>query len=456
MALTSILRHGLSHARDWFEGLFFRIACAWLGIPSDCPRFPRLAKTGLRDWRQGWWTLFQLERWRDLLRYALLIEACDAHPEGRADGTRNRVPEDARNILVISLGHFGDMLHLVPLLKEIKQTRPDIVLDVLVGPWGKDMISRVPYVDNVLVYAPHVYHYHRGNTSACLSFKDERRWVCALRERNYDAVMLTSITPHYVELLLLSAAAPRSWIGPEPTCDLYKDLGCRVDAPYERGLYEAERLLRLSRFFGNEPAGARLEFWPREEEEISAVAMLAEAGIETGDPYAIICPGAGWPGKKWPEKRLAELGDRLVSERDMGVLLVGSPGEFALCESVQNAMTKPAANLAGRTSWGSLAALIRGAQLFVGNDSGPMHLAAVYETPSVVFFGPTPPAHWAPRHATARTLRAVDSCPDCMPWHPGKDCVHGRSCMRKIEVSDAWNAVGDVLDAQKEHSMVAR
>ena len=138
--------------------------------------------------------------------------------------------------------------------------------------------------------------------------------------------------------------------------------------------------------------------------------------------------------------RFARIADRLVEQMGVRVLIGGAAGEREMGEEMARKMSQVPVNLMGMTSWGVLAALIRDASLFVGCDSGPMHLAAVYETPCVCLFGPTRPEEWAPRGQYARIIRNVQSCPDCWPWHPRRDCVHGRACMKAIEVDEVWQA----------------
>ena len=73
-----------------------------------------------------------------------------------------------------------------------------------------------------------------------------------------------------------------------------------------------------------------------------------------------------------------------------------------------------------------------------------MHLAACFQVPTVVFFGPTVASKWAPRHAAARCLQHED-CSGCISWHYRANCVHENRCMKAISVEEAWQAVEQVL-----------
>ncbi|WP_067816221.1 glycosyltransferase family 9 protein [Actinomadura kijaniata] len=110
----------------------------------------------------------------------------------------------------------------------------------------------------------------------------------------------------------------------------------------------------------------------------------------------VVHPGAAFPSRRWPPERFAAVAAAL---RDDGhrVVVTGGPDETALARRVvEGAGLDPDADLSGRTGPLELAALIREARLVVCGDTGTGHLATAYRTPSVLLFGPTPPAWWGP------------------------------------------------------------
>jgi ADP-heptose:LPS heptosyltransferase len=110
----------------------------------------------------------------------------------------------------------------------------------------------------------------------------------------------------------------------------------------------------------------------------------------------VLHPGSKIPAKRWPAGRFAALA-RILTGRGHRVVLTGSTDERDLAARVaREAGLPPEAVLAGRTGLAELAALVAGARLVVSGDTGVAHLATGYGTPSVVLFGPVPPAHWGP------------------------------------------------------------
>ncbi len=131
-----------------------------------------------------------------------------------------------------------------------------------------------------------------------------------------------------------------------------------------------------------------------------ARADVSRFGLDRS--YALLAPGgsAHRPGKRWPIGRYAELARRL-SDRGLRPAIVGGPEERALGHAIPVAR-----DLTGQTSIAELAELARGAYLAVGNDTGPMHVAAVAGCPSIVLFsGESDPARTAPRGPAVRVLR---------------------------------------------------
>jgi len=135
-----------------------------------------------------------------------------------------------------------------------------------------------------------------------------------------------------------------------------------------------------------------------------AIADTAALGLER--PYALLVPGgsAHRPQKRWPPDHFAALASRLV-ERGIRPAIIGAAGESELAAHLRAAVPE-AADLCRRTSFAALAALARGADLAVGNDTGPMHLIAATDCPSLVLFSAaSDPARTAPVGARVRVLR---------------------------------------------------
>ncbi len=170
------------------------------------------------------------------------------------------------------------------------------------------------------------------------------------------------------------------------------------------------RYLQLARALGIE-AGAQMEFFPRDSDRATATNLLVEEMDWTGDrPLAILHPGGGdnpaRPNehKRWPEERFALLGNHLVRKHRARVMLVGAETDTDAAKTIDGIMSGESANMAGRLSLGELGALCEVADLYVGNDTGPTHVAAAVGCATLAIFGPSDPARSAPFATKGRVI----------------------------------------------------
>ncbi|WP_328348567.1 glycosyltransferase family 9 protein [Micromonospora sp. NBC_00421] len=220
-----------------------------------------------------------------------------------------------------------------------------------------------------------------------------------------------------------SSAGPASWPGPPP--ELAVNLHGRGPESH-RMLAGAGRLLA----FRCPSAGHRDgPDWCDDEHEVDRWCRLldwygiradrTDLALRRPSPgrlpagVTVVHPGSKVEAKRWPADRFAALARRLT-DRGHRVVVTGSTGERELAARVAAGAGLPgSAVLAGRTDLGELAGLVAAARLVVSGDTGVGHLATAYRTPSVLLFGPVPPARWGP--------------PPDRPWHRvlwafGEDC----------------------------------
>jgi ADP-heptose:LPS heptosyltransferase len=203
----------------------------------------------------------------------------------------------------------------------------------------------------------------------------------------------------------LSAAA----IGIDVAVDLHGR------GPASQRVLVAARPRRLLAFANDEvPETAGLPAWRRDEHEVHRwCRMLAECGVpadpgrlELAPPAApppavavgavLVHPGAASAARRWPEERWAAVA-RAQRQRGHRVVLTGGAGEVAAARRVARMAGLPdGAVLAGRTGLLTLAATVAAARMVLCGDTGVGHLATALGTPSVLLFGPTPPAWWGP------------------------------------------------------------
>jgi heptosyltransferase-2 len=189
---------------------------------------------------------------------------------------------------------------------------------------------------------------------------------------------------------------------------------------------------------GAEQIEPGLELAVTETQHAEAETMLA--GVSR--PFAMLCPGANKPPKRWPADRFAAVADHLTEDHGLAVVATGSPAEQDIVGEVSRAATTEVHDLADRgVTLGGLKAVIAEAGVMITNDTGPRHIAAAVGTPVVTLFGPTDPRWTTIGFARERALVAE-------PFLPAELVAddHPHQCaITRIPVGDVLAAVEQLL-----------
>ena len=166
--------------------------------------------------------------------------------------------------------------------------------------------------------------------------------------------------------------------------------------------------------------------------------------IPVNRPIIAVQPFSLWQYKEWGSDNYSELIRRITSRYELPVILTGSPDEAARASSLASECGPNVYNLAGKTSIGTLAAVLKASALFIGVDSAGMHIAAAVGTPTVTIFGPSSPASWAPRGPHHTVVHRNLPCVPCR--QKGCDGNEKSRCLEELTVAEVMAAV----DAQIE------
>lgn len=337
---------------------------------------------------------------------------------------------------VFTPGHLGDVLHAVPMLRALRNARPETKIFWLVGPWSRELAQRyAQLVDEIRIFGPNLPNYVRGKREWRQSAWSQWRQALDLRRLGPDVLIAPLDAPGR---FLANAACPRIWVGigerrpPRVRPDI-----ATVVQPYEKDRYEADAWCGLLEPLGIAARAERLEYEATPEERRAAEDFLKSAGVNVERPLVLIAPGSGWSGKNWLPERFGEVAAWLSTERNAQIAWIGGPEEAALV---------PAAR-AGDFHWFGqvplpvLAAVLPRARVFVGNDGGLLHFAAAQGVPTVSIWGPTSPGKWGPKGEHHRQIRKVERCKGCIYWDYRETCRHDRICMKAIEVNDLKEAI---------------
>jgi heptosyltransferase-3 len=330
-----------------------------------------------------------------------------------------------RRALVVKLGHHGDVLLATPVLGALKAHAPQIEVDALTYEESAPMLEGNPALARLFAV-------RRGWRNELRLFKD-------LRARRYD--LLVHLSEHARGAWLARGLGARHSVAPAvPGRGAFWKRSFSHVYPVVRGgrRHQVELNLDALRRIGVQPAPAvrKVLFVPGAQAE-ARVAGLVQP------PFVHVHPASRWRFKCWPAEKNAELIDRLAAEGNR-IVITGAPEEITFVEQIIHRATvaKPL-NLAGKLSIKELGALTARAELFIGVDSMPMHLAAAMGTPTLALFGPSGENEWGPWNVERRIVTTVHTCRPC-----GYDgCGGGKvsECLTFLPVDPVHAAARELL-----------
>jgi heptosyltransferase-2 len=304
-------------------------------------------------------------------------------------------------ILVIKLAGLGDLLLTTPMLRALRTRYPAARLDVLTTPEAAPLLRDSPLLDRTYILEKYAFDEPLSLVRHPTQLAGVVAPLAALRHQRYDAVLLA----HHLTLrlgrlkhqALLRAIGARLSVGLENGWGGFLDL--RVPDAGFGAHHEAEYVLALAAALdASLPLGERgLQLadlgW---HADLSAPPALPAHG----PPTIALHPGGGAYSlaRRWPAERFAEVAAALRAEMGATCLLVGGAEERELHAGILARLGHPtwARSLAGHTEPRELARQLATCALFIGNDSLPMHLAAMVGTPVVAIFGPSNAHAWGP------------------------------------------------------------
>ena len=307
-------------------------------------------------------------------------------------------------ILVIEMSNLGDAILTYPALSALWEKYPGAEMQVLASPRNRALFEGDPRVRRVWLLDRHSSVWGQ----AALVFR-------LFRQRfNLVVDFRNSLIPLF---LFARGRTP-----------LFR----RTADPEHR----ATRHLSLVTGLGIPPPSRvqPLSYGPEDEQEV-------RRWLNPAHPVVLIAPGSRSHLKRWSAEGFAEVADRLATEREAQILLVGDAEERPITKHVRGIMRSQAADYAGHTTLRQLAALLSKASLVITNDSAMLHAAGVMGVPTVAIFGPTDERKYGPRGPRTAVVRRSLVCSPCEKAL----CPYQHECMTLVSPNEVYSAAVRVL-----------
>jgi ADP-heptose:LPS heptosyltransferase len=367
----------------------------------------------------------------------------------------------APRILLIRPDHLGDLVMTTPVLQALREQAPNAYISMLVGPWSSVVVERHPAL-NQLLTCPFP-GFQRATQKSLEPYKLLLKIARQLRRERYDLAI--NLRPDFwwgAVLLYLARIPHRIGYAIEPgTPFLTRAL------PFSSAEHSTISNLRLTsaglQTLGYpvldepyRPERYPLHFKPTTEERQWVTERLLNAGIGQADPVVVIHAGTGGDVKLWRTEGWSRIANALTTKKFLPIpaqiVLTGSPKEQPMLEEIARRMTTPPLLITDMTV-GQLAALLVRAQLVLGVDNGPLHLATAQDTPTLRLFGPTDTHIFGPWGLSERhvVIASTQKCPTCpaipcgrLDFRPEELPMH--PCVRVITEEQVERAITRMVE----------
>lgn len=332
-------------------------------------------------------------------------------------------------ILVIKLSSLGDVILIIPSLRALREKFPTAQISVLVSEPFSQLITRCPYINEIIIYDSK--NKHKGLVGI---FKI----ASILKRKNFDKVIdfQNNKISHWFSFLSLS---------PERYGYRRKLTGFLLNNTVNDSsvsMSPIEHQFRTLNLLGIKLKDSRLELWPKDS-DFDYIERFLKSHWLVRDQILVgvnLSASRKWQTKVLPLEKIAEICDEL-SKKDYQVVITGSLKEDALVSKLSKLLklSKPIIAV-GQTTAGELTALIKKCNVFITPDSAPMHIAAAVNTPFIALFGPTDPKRHLP---PANKFIFIKKDLRCSPCY--KPRCRDVQCMEQIKVEEVLEAVEKLL-----------
>jgi heptosyltransferase-2 len=314
-------------------------------------------------------------------------------------------------------------------LRAVRKRFSDAEIAIVARPYVADIYRDQEICDQLIPYDPKgMYAGFSGRERLAAELRAQKFDVALLLQNAFDAAWLAwrAKIPERIgyardgRSFLLTKAVP----APRPG-----------EIPAHEKFYYLE-LLRRAGWLDSVPDESLIGLCVPEEKRRSAEEFLQKSSVRQGTVRIAIGAGASYGSAKcWLPSRFAEVANRLQSEANAEVILFGTVAEASVSAAISAEMHRPPIDLTGKTAIADLPALLSQCHLFIGNDSGAMHVAAAVGLPVVAVFGPTDPEGTSPVTPRCTIVQQKPYCSPCFL----RRCPTDHRCMTAITV--------DIVDA---------
>ncbi|MFH1664549.1 MAG: lipopolysaccharide heptosyltransferase II [Candidatus Omnitrophota bacterium] len=346
--------------------------------------------------------------------------------------------EKLKNIVILRTDRIGEVLLSTVAVDAVRERYPEARITFVTSGYSRDIVEGRPGIEDIIVCDT----VRKGNV-----FIKAFKLFALLRKGRFDAAVV--LNPHKALHLACYMAGIPERIGYDRK---WGELLTRKikDERAKGEKHEVEYTADLLRLLDPDirVSAPRLAVDRQAEERVEK--MLADKGMVLYRPLVVVHPGSSNPAKMWPAARYAELIKKLKEEIYCDVGIIGGEEERDLVRKIITEADEDVADMTGALGLKELAAFIKKARLFIGNDAGPMHMAAALDVPVLAIFGRNiagaGPVRWRPWGDGNVVIHENPGCSPC----GDASCANGYRCMDLVTVEKVFGAAKEMLRDGRE------
>ncbi len=345
-------------------------------------------------------------------------------------------------ILIVRLSAIGDVVHVLPALRSLRSNLPDSKITWLVEDKASDILKGHPDIDKVITFPRRKWQRNILKINKIINTVIEVfSFYKKLRKDRYDIVIDFQGNLKSGVMTLMTGSENRMGFG-KGYCKEFNYLFTthRICPPRKR-MHKIDKNLALLRGLDIDAAFHRPEL-PVSRADEEYISKFFRTNINGSLPIIIVQPCTSRFGsyKQWPVLNYALLADMILESYEANVIFSWGPGEINVVKKIVRNMKHKALVACKTKSIKQLIELIRRADLFIGGDTGPLHIASILDIPTVGIYGPKDPVIYGPYHDKAVVVRKELWCSPCK-----KRTCPDPECMTSILPEDVFHAVNKLI-----------
>ena len=356
--------------------------------------------------------------------------------------------ESIKKILVVKLDHIGDVILGLPAIKMVREKFPVCHITVLCGPWAKPLLETVKEIDNIICF--NFFHEKSEEGEVLLNRIELEKLKEILTSMKFDLAIDLRRFSDTREILNISGARYKAGYRSKDCSvpltvsldgDILKDIPRQLSKPHiSVQLCELIMSIPSVHTINYEYILPELSFEENIPDDIKSII------IET--PFiAAIHPGSGTTMRCWPPSHFAQLIDLLAKKYNGKILLFGGKQEHELIEEIMDLSVYKdnVISLSGKLDLKQFMSVLKYCHVFIGNNSGPGHIAGVLGVPLLIIFsGHVLPHEWQPYGEKSLVIYRDTFCSPCYKLLP-EECPFDLKCLKKISPEKVLEAIHELL-----------